>query len=42
MSATPGLIGNAAQQTATSGGDVSPGVVTAKVIGNTVFFFEAS
>ena len=34
MTATPGVIGNAAQQTATSGGDVSPGVVTAKVIGN--------
>ena len=34
MSTTPGVIGNAAQQTATSGGDVSPGVVTAKVIGN--------
>jgi hypothetical protein len=34
MSATPAVIGNATQQTATSGGDVSPGVVTAKVIGN--------
>jgi hypothetical protein len=32
--AAAALIGNGASQTATSGGDVSPGVVTAKVIGN--------
>ena len=34
LSATPAIIGNGTQQTATSGGDVSPGVVSARVIGN--------
>ena len=34
LSATPAIIGNGVQQTATSGGDVSPGVVSARVIGN--------
>ena len=34
LTATPAVIGNAAPQNATSGGDISTGVVTAKVIGN--------
>jgi hypothetical protein len=34
FTATPSLIGNGVQQVATSGGDVSPGVVSARVIGN--------
>jgi hypothetical protein len=34
LTATPAIIGNGVQQTATSGGDVSNGVVTARVMGN--------
>ena len=34
LTGTPAIIGNSVQQTATSGGDVSPGVVSARVIGN--------
>ena len=34
LSATPGVIGNGVQQNATSGGDVSAGVVSARVLGN--------
>ena len=34
FTATPSIIGNGVQQVATSGGDVSPGVVSARVVGN--------
>lgn len=34
MSTTPTLVGDGVQQTATSGGDVSNGVVSARVLGN--------